>query len=99
MGNREMKPYFYNGLKNYRGNSHTPFILDKEGTKVYFLIRCSVCHRGLCRRMTIYRTPRRKENMIFVDPCPHCLEAAREGKEVVPFEMNGEYQTRERFDE
>lgn len=78
------------------GETETPHITWK-GEKACFLIRCRVCNRGLCKCMTIAKTPRRGENMIFVEPCPNCLQAAREGREPQEYEMNGEWQTRERF--
>ena len=84
--------YYHKGSQK----NNTPFLLGDNG-KTYFLIRCSVCHRGLCGIMSITKT-RRGNNMIFVQPCPNCLKAAREGKKPEVYEMNGEYQTRERFD-
>ena len=89
--------YYHIGALNEEEERQTPHILDKDGNKVFFLIRCHVCHHGLCKVMTIAKTPKSKQNMIFVQPCPTCLEAARKGEAVQPYEMNGDYQTRERF--
>ena len=87
--------YYLNGY-NEDDEPETPFIYNKIWKKTHFLIRCQVCHRGLCHGTAVTKTPR-GDNMIFIEPCPTCLEAARKGEEPEPYEMNGEYQTRERF--
>jgi hypothetical protein len=60
---------YYAGGKNEEGLPETPHITGK----VFFEIRCAVCNYGLCKRMTILKTPRRKQNLILVEPCPNCL--------------------------
>jgi len=90
-----LSEYYHLGAKDDSG-PHTPYVTH-EDKLVAFLIRCSVCNRGLCKLIKIVKTPMRNENMIFVEPCPNCMEAARTGTEVVPYEMNGELQTSERF--
>lgn len=64
----------------HEGATETPHLLDAEDNKVSFLIRCSVCHYGLCKLMEIARIPhdeQNEQNIIFIEPCPICLEAAR----------------------
>lgn len=86
--------YYQEGGVTEDDYNATPHIKDAEMKKVTFLIRCSVCHYGLCKMMTIVfieRTGHRKENHIFIQPCPICLEAARRGVEppIIPMSSLG----------
>jgi hypothetical protein len=73
--------YYSEGGFNTKGECETPHIIDDEyeahGGKAYFLIRCAVCHYGLCKLMTIAPIPHEDKNIVFVQPCPICTEAAR----------------------
>lgn len=76
--------YYHYGGKNNEGEVVTPYLVDDDDNEVYFLIRCSVCHYGLCKVITIVKSYERdkqqyKQNHIFVEPCPICARAAREG--------------------
>ena len=71
--------YYKIGALNSRNKVETPHI---TGGTVYFEIRCHVCHTGLCKLMTIAKTDDGRRNMIFVMPCPECVQAASEGREV-----------------
>lgn len=73
--------YYMPGGITSEGKPETPHLLGPDG-KVYFEIRCSVCHYGQCKEITIATSPRRKQNLIFADPCPRCLEAATQNREV-----------------
>ena len=90
--------YLHLGALDNEGKVHTPYVLSESGEKVCFLIRCHVCHKGLCKMMTIGKSARYKITMIFVEPCPRCLAAARKGEEVVPLEMNNSWQVRQEDD-
>ena len=87
-----------------RGEQETPYLLPggAEGVakqamtygasnKYYFVVFCSVCHTGLCRLLEIGGTDRRAGNVIVVDPCPNCLRAAKEGREVEVLEWPRKY--------
>lgn len=67
--------YYTPGGFNDLGIEETPHLTGK----VYFEIRCAVCHAGLCKEMTIAKSPRRNQNLVFVQPCPRCIGAARIG--------------------
>lgn len=79
-----MNEYYTRGGKNAAGHDETPHLTGE--VKVFFEIRCAVCNTGLCRRMTILKTPRRKQNLILVEPCPNCLAGGTQVK------VNSEYQ-------
>ena len=79
-----MTAYYHPGGRNDDGVIETPFITGR----VSFLIRCQVCHTGLCKKLTIVKTPRRRQNLIFVEPCPRCLEAAKAGRAVEVIELD-----------
>lgn len=70
---------YYKRGRNVDGLAETPFI---HTGKTHFLIRCAVCHEGLCKLTTIIRSERREQNLMFVEPCPRCLAAARNDAEV-----------------
>lgn len=53
----------------------TPHIKDEDNNKVFFLIRCAVCHNGLCKMITVVKTEvndskKHKSTQVFVQPCP-----------------------------
>ena len=77
--------YYTLGGKNAEGQEETPHVTGK----VYFLIYCAVCKTGLCKNMVIAKSPKKKQNMIFVEPCPNCLEAARQNLQVVAVSNKG----------
>jgi len=70
--------YYHLGGKNNAGEVETPHITGK----ITFLIYCSVCHYGFCKDIRIAKSPKHKQNLIFVPPCPRCLEAAKTGEPV-----------------
>ena len=72
--------YYHLGGKNNAGVIETPYL----AAKVPFLIRCAACHNGLCKLMEIGKDGRDSMNLILVEPCPRCLEAARAGVAVEP---------------
>ena len=76
--------YYTLGGKNAEGQEETPHLTSE--VKVYFEIRCAMCNTGLCKRIVCLKTPRRKQNVIMVEPCRNCLAV---GGRV---EINSEYQ-------
>jgi hypothetical protein len=79
-------PYYKPGGKNSEGEQETPHLTDFFNEKVFFEIRCAACNYGLCKHMTILKTPRRRQNLILVEPCPNCLAGGALVK------INSEYQ-------
>ena len=73
---------YYSGGKNAEGSYETPFVTGK----IHFEIRCAVCGYGLCKRLDIIKTRRRKQNVLLVEPCPNCAA----GGEIV--KLDAEYQ-------
>ena len=72
---------YYAGL-NRDGLGETPHLVGR----VYFEIRCAVCGYGLCKRITVMKTPRRQQNIILVEPCPNCANGG------AAVQVNSEYQ-------
>ena len=70
--------YYGPDAKNKDGERETPHLTGK----VFFEIRCSVCHHGLCKDVIVAKSPRRRQNLVFIAPCPRCLEAAQEHRQV-----------------
>ena len=83
-----MSDYYSVGGKNAEGQEETPHVIGK----VYFEIRCAVCNTGLCKEMRVLKSPRRKQNVVMVNPCPNCLEAARRKTPPVVVTLNADYQ-------
>lgn len=73
--------YYHHG-KNIDDQFETPFITGK----VHFEIRCAVCGYGLCKKIDVTKTTRRKQNIILVDPCPNCAAGGE------PVKLDSEYQ-------
>lgn len=73
-------------------------VVTEGDVSVKFIVRCRVCHFGLCMYLTILKRKRTKQNVVFIEPCPNCVKAAENGKEVIPYEMNNDYYTREKFE-
>jgi len=83
--------YYHLGAIDAEGNVHTPHLTRDDGTRTSFEIRCHVCNTGLCKLMTIAKSPVVRQNMIWVEPCPKCLKAAQENGEVTPISLNKDW--------
>lgn len=77
-----MSETYYAAGKNAEGQEETPHVTGK----VFFEIRCAVCNYGLCKLVTVVKTPRRKQNVILVEPCPNCRQGG------APVKVNSERQ-------
>lgn len=67
--------YYQEGGITEDNYCQTPHLKDEKNNKVFFLVRCSVCHHGLCKMITIVKTDvdgskKYKDNQMFVQPCP-----------------------------
>ena len=82
--------YYHIGGVNRERKPQTPILEDIPA----FLIRCKVCNKGLCKLMVIAKSPRSKQNYVWVEPCPRCLAAARAGIDVEALELNADWQSR-----
>ena len=71
----------------YEKGSKSPFLLRSDDEKFTFFIYCSVCHFGLCKVMTVVRADN-GDNIMFIDPCPVCMETARTGIKQVGYPVS-----------
>ena len=85
--------YYQEGGITEDGVKATPHVKDRAGRKTEFLIRCSRCYYGLCKVITVAQLEGTdREAIIFVEPCPKCMRAAKEGVPINPLsqEMLGD---------
>lgn len=74
-------------------------IVNADSGIVRFTVFCEVCHQGLCAYVQAGTVPGKVENNIagddwtvmFIEPCPRCLEAAKKGQEVEVLHLNAKY--------
>ena len=90
----KLKNVYFHDAHNKDGHYETPHIMHND-EKAYFLIRCRVCGYGLCKKLSVIDKGDKQE-MIFVDPCPRCLKAAAEGREVTEVPLDEIYDYIER---